>query len=378
MDKIALGKTLLTPALVTALLLIFGGCCSNVYALESITHREPKSGILITFAQFLGVTIGGFAHSSLTYNGRQALWEHKVPLQEYMKIVAFHFSVAVLNNMALAYRISVPVHIMLRSGGSMVTMLIAWIAFNRTYTPRQIAAVSLVTLGVIVSTTSGRSSSSADDMSVAGYGSFALGVLSMVLAQVLASSMGLYLEKTFRQYRPPWRETLFYTHILALPFFIPFFPSIAAELRTLLDSEPLFPDMETMKFSIIPINPPILIVYLFINVFTQLICVAGVNQLASASTALSVSIVLNLRKFVSLVLSLCVFGHQIDAGIVIGATLVFLGAGWYSQESQAKTAMTTKDSSENLQRLSSIRNGDGHKRLLETLDNEHGKSNGNL
>ena len=101
-DKLALTKTLFTPTLITSLLLIFGGCCSNVYALESITHRLPKCGVLITFAQFLGVSIGAFVQFSTTSDGREALLDYRVPLTEYMKIVGFHFSVAVLNNMALA------------------------------------------------------------------------------------------------------------------------------------------------------------------------------------------------------------------------------------------------------------------------------------
>lgn len=350
MDKLALAKTLFTPSLATALVLIFGGCCSNVYALESITHRVPKCGMLITFAQFLGVTIGGFLQFSLSHTGRQAIWEHKVPLPEYMKIVAFHFSVAVLNNMALAYKISVPVHIMLRSGGSMVTLLLAWVFFGRKYTPRQVAAVALLTCGVIISTTSGDSASSHTD-APAAYGGFALGVSSMILAQLMASAMGLYLERTFRKYGPSWRETLFFTHILALPFFIPFATKIWSELRVLLDSEPLFTNPEILKYSVLPFNPPILIVYLFLNVFTQLLCVSGVNQLASSSTALSVSIVLNLRKFISLALSFCVFGHRIDTGIVVGATFVFIGAGWYSQESTHKARLGSKKSDVDLTKL---------------------------
>lgn len=76
-----------------------------------------------------------------------------------------------------------------------------------------------------------------------------------------------------------------------------------------------------------------MLVDLLLNVVTQLVCVAGVNQLASTSTALSVSIVLNLRKFTSLVLSFVVFGHKLHAGLVVGAILVFVGAFWYSQES---------------------------------------------
>lgn len=85
-------------------------------------------------------------------------------------------------------------------------------------------------------------------------------------------------------------------------------------------------------------NPPALLVHLFLNMFTQLVCVSGVNQLASTSTALSVSIVLNLRKFTSLILSFILFGHPIDTGIIVGGLCVFTGALWYAKKPSVSTA----------------------------------------
>ena len=246
----------------------------------------------------------------------------------------------------------------------MVTLLLAWLFFGRKYTTRQITAVSILTLGVIFSTASGRNGVDGSSSGPPGYGSFALGLASMILAQFMSSAMGLYLERTFRSFGPSWKETLFFTHILALPFFLPFASTIWWELQGLLDSEPLFSE-DTVLAALSPINPPTLLVYLFLNVFTQFLCVSGVNQLASSTTALSVSIVLNLRKFISLVLSYCVFGHRLDLGMVTGATLVFIGAGWYSQESSYRPKLNTKNSNLDLLRL--------HKQ-----SNQHFEENGQI
>ncbi|ORY75717.1 UDP-N-acetylglucosamine transporter yea4, partial [Protomyces lactucae-debilis] len=309
--------------LVTPLLLIFGGCCSNVYTLEAITHRTSAAGSVITFAQFFGIVIGSFGMFSSSAIGRQALWNRKVPLWDYLKIVICHFSVSWLNNMVLDFHISVPVFIIMRSGGSVVTMLLGWLFYDRQYTQRQISAVALLTLGVVVSTAASRNNaSSASDPEMSGR--FMIGIALMVLAQFVASMMGLFLERAFRKHGASWQESLFWTHILALPFFLPLLGQVNRQFHILLKSEPFF---KLADGHVEPslLNPPSLVVHLVLNVITQLICISGVNRLASHSTALSVSIVLNLRKFISLVLSFCVFGHHIDPGIVLGAALVFLG-----------------------------------------------------
>ncbi|KAI7619750.1 hypothetical protein KC319_g18867, partial [Hortaea werneckii] len=41
----------------STVLLIFGGCCSNVFALEALIRSEQSSGLLITFFQFLFTAI---------------------------------------------------------------------------------------------------------------------------------------------------------------------------------------------------------------------------------------------------------------------------------------------------------------------------------
>jgi dolichyl-phosphate-mannose-protein mannosyltransferase len=55
-----------------------------------------------------------------------------------------------LNNWAFAFNISVPVHIILRSFGSVTTMAAGWLR-GKKYTPVQIFSVAMLTLGVMVS-----------------------------------------------------------------------------------------------------------------------------------------------------------------------------------------------------------------------------------
>lgn len=50
------------------------------------------------------------------------------------------------------------------------------------------------------------------------------------------------------------------------------------------------------------------------------------NRLAAGASALTVTIVLNVRKLVSLLASIWIFGHVLSSGTLVGAGIVF-GAG---------------------------------------------------
>lgn len=85
-----------------------------------------------------------------------------------------------------------------------------------------------------------------------------------------------------------------------------------------------------------PVQVPSQFVYLVINVLTQYACIRGVNLLAAVSTALTVTIVLNIRKLVSLLLSICLFGNKLAPGTLIGAVVVFGAGALYSLGSRRK------------------------------------------
>lgn len=71
-------------------------------------------------------------------------------MQRWAFIAAMFFAINMLNNWAFAFSISVPVHIILRSFGSVTTMLAGAIRGKR-YSSLQILSVALLTIGVLVS-----------------------------------------------------------------------------------------------------------------------------------------------------------------------------------------------------------------------------------
>lgn len=152
--------------------------------------------------------------------------------------------------------------------------------------------------------------------------------------------MGVYMEATYRKYGPHWKENLFYSHFLSIPLFLPLASGLFGQMLALRTSPPL---EDVLRLS--PRNPlvpswlrrmPSQLFYLIVNVLTQFVCIRGVNLLAAASTALTVTIVLNMRKLISLLLSIWLFGHNLATGTLIGAIIVFLAGGLYSLDSGIK------------------------------------------
>ena len=183
--------------------------------------------------------------------------------------------------------------------------------------------------------------------------SSAMGLFILFVAQLLSAIMGLYVQNTYAEYGPHWHENLFYSHFLSLPLFAPFFPSLYSQFRRLLKSPPLMipwpPIMsfnsslplswrawlasiapETKSDKVLSIPIPTHVASLVLNSLTQYACIRGVNLLGARTSALGVTVVLNLRKLVSLFASIWLFGNHLPMGVAVGAAVVFTGAGIYA------------------------------------------------
>jgi len=160
--------------------------------------------------------------------------------------------------------------------------------------------------------------------------------------------MGLYTEETYKAYGPHWKENLFYSHLLALPLFLPFLPSMKRQFLKLAASPPLgMPAYDQItnlpiefQKGLDTIHIPSQLAYLVMNVLTQYACIRGVNLLASAASALTVTIVLNVRKLVSLLLSIWLFGNRLAPGTLVGAAIVFFAGGLYTLDGSKSSGRT--------------------------------------
>ncbi len=310
------------------------------------------AGTLLTFVQFLFVAATGYVSQFDRDRPPFFIRPNKVPLKRWIFNIVLFFTINVLNNHAFSYNISVPVHIILRSGGS-ITTIVAGFLYGKRYTRIQVFAVILLTIGVIVAAWSDAQSKGVAEEAAEGDVTFITGLAILFIAQVLSSIMGLYTEETYRKYGPQWKENLFYSHLLSLPLFIPFLPSLARQFMRLADSAPLtLPFLDAAKAatsvdggaavatglrqSVERIQLPSQLVYLVVNVLTQYACIRGVNLLAAASSALTVTIVLNIRKLVSLLFSIWLFGNRLSPGTLVGAVIVFSAGGLYSLDGRKR------------------------------------------
>lgn len=174
-----------------------------------------------------------------------------------------------------------------------------------------------------------------------------MGLAILFVAQVLSAIMGLYTEATYEKYGPQWKENLFYSHLMSLPLFLPFASSLISQFKRLAASPPLTNPLPAEMMGLDGLPQPLQellgkayipsqLAYLALNVLTQYACIRGVNLLAATTTALTVTIVLNIRKLVSLLLSIWLFGNRLATGTLIGALVVFSAGGLYSLDGRSK------------------------------------------
>ena len=186
---------------------------------------------------------------------------------------------------------------------------------------------------------------------------FITGLTILAVAQLLSAFMGIYTEVTYSKYGRHWHENLFYQHCLSIPMFYPFFPSLLEQCKKLISSEPiqLSPsllqsmhpkadsafasrDLGLPPMALTPtalgVALPRHVLNLALNAGTQFACIRGVNALSARTSALGVSIALNVRKLVSLCVSLWLFGNKLPPGVLLGAVIVFGSTSIWAWEGQ--------------------------------------------
>ncbi len=116
-------------------------------------YNLTLTGTLLTFIQFIFVALTGYISQFDSSRPPFFLALNRVPIRRWLINVTLFFTINVLNNYAFGFDISVPMHIILRSGGS-ITTLIAGYLWGKRFSRLQITSVILLTVGVIIAASS--------------------------------------------------------------------------------------------------------------------------------------------------------------------------------------------------------------------------------
>ena len=118
------------------------------------------------------------------------------------------------------------------------------------------------------------------------------------------------------------KEALFYSHALPLPGFLLLSADIAHHWSVAMASAPV-----TLPGTSLAV--PAQLLYLLANVATQYVCISSVFVLTTECASLTVTLVVTLRKFLSLIFSIVYFKnpftvyHWVGTSLVFGGTLLF-------------------------------------------------------
>lgn len=298
---------------------VFIGCCCGVVFLESIVKLDPGAGNLVTAGQFAFIALEGFVFTS-----KFGTVKRVISLRDYGLLVAMFFLTSVCNNYVFHLNVPMTLHMIIRGGSLISNMCLGTIILKRQYRVKQYIAVILITLGIFICTyfssqAVGLGEGHDDTTDEANIFWWLVGVLLLVIALFISSYMGITQELLYRKHGKCAREALFYTHLLPLPAFLLMHDNIKAHWTLAMETE-------TCRFAWLgDMVVPLLLLYLFGNVLMQHLCISSVYFLTTECSSLTVTLILTLRKFVSLVFSIVYFRNPFTIYHWLGTILVFVG-----------------------------------------------------
>lgn len=234
------------------------------------------------------------------------------------------FVVSVCNNYAFDFNIPMPLHMIFRAGSLIANMIMGIIILKKSYEFSKYLSVFMISAGIVICTLISGSNVESTQVNpgVEEEGSFSvffwwtLGITLLTVALFLSARMGIYQELLYKRYGKYPDEALYYTHLLPLPFFFLLYKNILDHIQIANSSE---------IYTVANIDVPIIWVYMIGNVLTQYLCISSVYVLTTECASLTVTLVVTLRKFVSLLFSIVYFKNPFTVHHWIGTLLVFMG-----------------------------------------------------
>uniref|UniRef100_F1LAD3 UDP-xylose and UDP-N-acetylglucosamine transporter-like protein n=1 Tax=Ascaris suum TaxID=6253 RepID=F1LAD3_ASCSU len=291
------------------------GCIGCMYFVESIAKEEPGSMNLMTFSTFSFISLEGLLFTSKFFSV-----PNKIPLRGYLPTVITFFLVNVINNQALNFHVPVPLHIIFRSGSLLASLIMSKLLQGRQYSLRKYAAVMMITVGIIICTlaTSTQKKSSGFNTAEAAkhYREWLIGIAMLITALLASAYLAICQETMYKKFGKHTREAMFVVHGASLPFFAFMGNDIYKYMVIFSNSSPV---------QVLFFNVPHMWALLAASCILQWVCIRFVYRLNAEVESLTVTLVVTLRKFLSLLISILWFKNPFTVQHWIGAVLVFSG-----------------------------------------------------
>ncbi|CAE7940274.1 slc35b4, partial [Symbiodinium necroappetens] len=279
------------------------------------------------------------------------------PLASHAKFSALWVSMSVLANYAFAYKISVAIFTLIRSCNIIATVLLGYTVFGERFSAEQLLCVLAVTVGIFLASlgeiktlnTSGPTSAECSSLGTCTeittrapdgdveLATWAIGIAMLAFVQLLQGFLGHVQSSYYKIYKDlaPKNELcdefLFTSHVAALLPLLCLKDDILAAARAAMASEPV---------PYLPFHLPRQILWLLVNNVSQTICLKGVFRTSATVTPLALTIILSVRKFLSVVVSIVLFSNPWTPQHSAATVLIFGGAFAYSQVREARPATT--------------------------------------
>ncbi|NXE42300.1 S35B4 protein, partial [Ptilorrhoa leucosticta] len=289
-------------------------------------RQFPGCGNIVTFSQFLFIAVEGFIFEANFGRKRPA-----IPIRNYFIMVAMFFTVSVVNNYALNLNIAMPLHMIFRSGSLIASMALGIIILKKRYSVSKYTSIALVSLGIFTCTLMSAKQVASDSNLNQEDGPqvflwWLLGIAALTFALLMSARMGIFQETLYQRFGKHSKEALFYNHALPLPGFLLLAPNIYHHAVLFNQSG------ECCAGNSVLLDLPILWKTLWEVSFLQLyVCIRGVFILTTECTSLTVTLVVTLRKFVSLIFSILYFQNPFTGWHWLGTAFVFVGTLMYTE-----------------------------------------------
>ncbi|KAF4532658.1 hypothetical protein B566_EDAN009841 [Ephemera danica] len=273
--------------------------------------------------QFVFISLDGFIFTS-----KFGTKKPNIGLKDYFLLVVMFFLANVCNNYAFNFNIPMPLHMIFRAGSLIANMIMGVIILKKRYTISKYVSVLMITFGIVLCTfVSGKEvkatgpspppSSPSEDLFW-----WTLGIALLTIALFVSARMGIYQEVLYGRYGKHPKEALFYTPCCGCCGQSTNASSSAGNHDAKDGSLPGWQCPHTAL--------PLLTDY-HVSKVIRYLCISSVYVLTTECSSLTVTLVVTLRKFVSLLFSIVYFQNPFTLVHWIGTLLVFTGTAIFTE-----------------------------------------------